>query len=137
MVDIAVTAANVAQSTGANIKSGTTGAAVTAGQSLYIDTANSNVLKLADADDTALTATVCGIAINTAASGQIVNYQSQGTINPGGTAVVGTIYVASGTAGGIAPSTDLASSDYTTIIGVGTASNAIALRILVSGVQVP
>lgn len=136
MADLTVTAANVAKVSG-TIQYGTAGAAITAGQSLYLDS-SANTLKLLDADDTPATATFAGIAINNAASGQPVAYLAPGaTINPGATVTVGEIYVASGTAGGIAPEGDLASGDYVTIIGVGLTSSTMYLVGYSSGVQVP
>jgi hypothetical protein len=51
------------------------------------------------------------------------------TIGAGAAPAVGTIYCLSATAGGIAPSADLATGNRTTILGVGAATNAIVLRV--------
>lgn len=136
MTDISITAADVIPSNGARTIEGVSGGTITAGQVVYLDTAT-NTYKLADADDTAAKAVVAGIALNAASAGQPVTIQVQGTIDPGGTVVVGEIYVLSGNAGGIAPEGDLASGDYVSIIGVGTTAALISLFIKNSGVQVP
>ena len=137
MVDVSVTASGVLPESGAEIQSGYAGATITAGQALYKDSSDSNSLKPADADDTSAKATVVGIALNSASDGQPVDYQTRGNIDIGGTVTVGTVYVLSGTAGGICPAADLATGDYTSIIGVGVDADSIKLGILNSGVQVP
>lgn len=136
MADITVTAASVVPATSYRFVDGTAGATITAGQVVYLDT-SVNTYKLADADDTAAKAAAAGIALNGASSGQPVRVQTGGNINPGGTVVVGTIYVVSGNLGGIAPHGDLAQNDYVTVLGIGTTASNISLNIHASGVQVP
>ena len=135
-VDLSITAANVAASSGAQYADGTAGATITAGQAVYLD-ASANTYKLADCDATAATAVIAGIALNGASSGQPLKIQTAGTISIGGTVTVGEIYVLSGTAGGIAPEGDLAQNDRVVIIGVGLTSSTIALRLYNSAVLVP
>lgn len=141
MADLTVTAANVAKVSG-NVRHGTAGATITAGQVVYFD-ASAGTWKLAVADGigaaTAATAGSggLGIALHGAASGQPLTVQYDGVINPGATVTVGVIYCASpATAGGIAPSADVSSldNDYVTILGVGTTAAQITLGILASGV---
>jgi hypothetical protein len=128
MADLTITAASCLTVDG-NYATGVAGAAITAGQALYIDTANSNVLKLADCDASALASTVAGISLHAAASGQPIRYQTSGTITVGGTMTAGKIYVASATAGGIAPSADLTTNWRTSIIGVATSTTVLTLGI--------
>lgn len=135
MADLTVTAANVVAGANARIVPGTAGATITAGQLVYLD-ATDNKFKLADAD-AAASAVLAGIALNGGANNQPIDVQFGGRINPGATVVVGTIYVASSTAGGIAPVSDLGASDYVSIIGVGVTAALIELQIHNSGVQVP
>jgi len=117
MADLSITAANVAQGTGAILRQGTAGATITAGQPLYIDTGDSNKLKAADADSTALTSTVAGIALHAASDGQPIKYIESGALFvPGATLTQGEVYVLSGTAGGIAPIGDLGSGDYPVVL---------------------
>jgi len=142
MADVSVTAANVARvaSSGVagqdtQIDNGFAGASITAGQSVYKDA--NGVYQLADANLSAVAAVTKGIALNGAASGQPLAVAIGGTMNPGFTVTVGTIYVQSATAGGIAPSTDLTTGWRTTVIGVGLTSTSLGLVMYSSGVAVP
>lgn len=117
MADISITATNVISTTGAVYGSGTTGAAVTAGQALYLDS-NTNTLKLA-ITTSAAAADAVGIALHAAGSGQPMKYQTAGDITIGGTIVAGQTYVTSTTAGGIAPVTDATAGQFTKILIMG------------------
>lgn len=136
--DISVTAGNVVAYTSPtpSYTDGNAGETITAGQVVYLKTSDNEFYK-ADCDATAATAVVHGIALNGASDGQPIRIQKSGDINPGGTVVVGKIYVLSGTAGGIAPVDDLAQGDRVSILGVGVTSSKITLKITNSGVQVP
>jgi len=136
MADLSQTAANVALSSGTK-KGGTYGDTITAGMPLYQDASDSDHLKPADAEDTAAKAVCIGIALNNGADGQPGSYAPSGSVvNLGVTLTVGTIYVLSA-AGKIAPSTDLASGDYVTVLGVATTAALLQLTIINSGVEVP
>lgn len=138
MADVSITANNVAPGTGALTEQMVAGATITAGQVVYKDTSDSDKAKLADSNSaTALARSPYGIALNGAASGQPVVVLKAGLITIGGTVAVGTIYVLSGTAGGIAPSTDLASGMYTSIIGIATTAAILSVAIREGGVAVP
>ncbi len=129
MTDISVTAASVVKGTTSAVKTrdGILGATVTAGQCVYMDTADQRV-KVCDSDSaTALARTFWGIALNGGASGQPVVAQYAGPITIGGTVEVGRVYVVSDTAGGIMPSADLEAGDYTNAIGVGISATQILL----------
>ena len=134
MADLTITAANVLQSTGSQVRTGTAGATITAGQVVYVDASAANVLKLSDTDASAAAANAVGIALHGASSGQPLDYQVSGNITIGATVAVGEVYVGSGTAGGIAPVADLATADYTTVIGVGITTAIIKMGILHGGV---
>lgn len=134
MADLSITAASVTLTSGST-QSGTAGASITAGQALYVDTSDSNKLKLADANDTAAKAVVAGIALHAAASGQPIKYATaDAVINPGATCTVGEIYVVSTTAGGIAPVADYTTGQYLGLIGYATAAGALKLICQTSGV---
>lgn len=137
MADLTVTATGVLAASGAGKARGTAGGTITAGQPLYIDSSDSNKLKPCDADASAAAAACVGIALHGAASGQPIEYQQSGDINPGATVTVGESYYVSDTAGGIKPAADLVSGDYVTFLGVGTTASNIKLGLLVSGVAVP
>ena len=138
MADLTVTAANVVKGSRAKIVSGTYGATVTAGQTVYADPADSDRYKLADADSaTAAVRATAGIALNSGSASQPADVQEGGRINPGATVVVGTIYVQSDTPGGIMPAADLETGDFVTVLGVGVSASQIDLNIHRSGVAVP
>jgi hypothetical protein len=134
MADITVTAASVVPVAGFGFLDLTAGATITAGQTVYIDTANSNVAKLADADASALTATVAGVALHSASTSQPIRIITSGDYNPGATLVAGKLYVQSSTAGGIAPVADLTTGWRTSIIGVATTTSNMSLVIKNTGV---
>lgn len=135
MADITITAASVLQSSAASISTGVAGVAITAGQALYKDAADSNKLKLADDDNTAATAEIVGIALNGAAAGQPLAYLTADTdLAIGGTTVAGTIYVLSDVAGAICPWADKASGDRLVLIGIGKAANKMRLLLLNTGI---
>jgi hypothetical protein len=136
MADLVITAANVVADS-VSKQEYTAGATITAGQAVYIDTASDNVVKLAQSDGTALEATVKGVALNSASSGQPVLIAVSGDLDIGATVAIATVYVVSATAGGICPVADLATSDYLSIIGVGTAADNLKINILNSGVEKP
>lgn len=135
MTDLTITATSVVKSTGSKTKTGIAGAAITAGQVVYVDTGDSNKIKVVDSDSaTALAREVAGIALNGASSGQPVTYQWDGRITVGATVAVGTIYVASDTAGGIMPAADLETGDYTSILGIAVSTTELDLQIHNGGV---
>jgi hypothetical protein len=136
MADVSVTATAVVKGSDTLLSDGILGATVTAGQTVYLDS-STNTYKLADANASSTTATLAGIAMNGGASGQPVKVATAGSINPGFTPTVGTIYVQSGTAGAIAPAADLVSGWYTSIVGVGTAATSLKILNVNSGVAVP
>lgn len=135
MADISVTAASVKKNSKTIIGSGTAGETVTAGQAVYKNA--DGKLYLADADLSKAAAAAVGVALHGASADQPLEYVEGGEYEAGGTTAVGTIYVASGTAGGIQTAGDLASNDWTTVIGVGGASNTIKVNIFASGQQLP
>jgi hypothetical protein len=137
MADLTVTAANVAPGTDATIERNyNAGATITAGQTVYLST-TTNTWLLADANLSQAAAVLGGVALNGAASGQPLAVLTRGNLNPGATAVVGMVYVLSGTAGGIAPVADGVTGWYTSILGIGTTASNIAVNIQVSNVAKP
>ncbi len=136
MSDISITAASVLAGANAKRRVGKAGATITAGQVVYEDSSDSNKFKLADADASAATAKVAGIALHGASSGQPLEIDSDDDdFTPGGTLSLSAagdtgIYVLSGTAGGIAPVDDLAAGDYPVILGVAKSATKMILKII-------
>lgn len=127
MADLTVSASGIAKGTNATFDTGVAGASITAGQPLYKDTANNNVLK--PAVNTSSTAcVVAGIALHAAATGQPIQYQTSGDLYMTGTTLpVGSVYVLSATAGGMCPVADLEATtgtSYCTIIGGTTVTGS-------------
>lgn len=127
-VDYTVTAANVTKGTGATvINSYLSGAAITAGQAVYLDT--NNAWQLADANGASALRQATGIALNSApGSGQPLSViQGGDDFTPGFTISANTVVILSATAGGLAPIADITTGWYGNIIGVGCGSNKIKL----------
>jgi len=137
MADLSVTAANVLAGATAQIVTGVAGATITAGQPLYADASDGGRLKPADANASAAAAAVVGIALHASLDEQPVSYVRVGLVNLGATLTVGQIYVASATAGGVAPVSDLATGHYVTILGVAKTAAELDLAINVSGIAKP
>lgn len=119
MADLTITKANVLPSTGARYGTGIAGGTVTAGQSIYKDSTDSNSLKPADANVSA-SAAVVGIASHDALDGQPLRYFTGGVVAFGSIITAGEIYVASAAAGGIAPIADLPQASVTVTADAGT-----------------
>lgn len=138
MADVSITASAVAPISGSSYDTrtvdGIAGATITAGQTLYLDSAT-NTLKLADANASLAAATVAGISLHAATSGQPIKYANGGEYTCGFTAVVGGVYVNSTTAGGIAPVADVTSDNYTTVLGIARTAAILRLGIQTAGVH--
>lgn len=128
MADLTITAANVVSYGTTSI--GTAGATITAGQVVRLNTSLQLVLA---SDDSATNASIAGIALHGASSGQPLAYHVKGSIDVGATLSVGKVYVVS-TSGAICPVDDIASGEYITILGVATASNRLLVNVTKSGV---
>jgi hypothetical protein len=127
MVDITITAANVIAGSNARVETGTAGASVTAGQVVYLDSAD-NRLKLADSDGaSAPIRAPRGFALHAAANGQPLTIQKSGDITIGGTLSPGVTYYLSDEPGAICPFADLATGDFP--VSVGIAKTAAILTV--------
>ena len=103
MADLSITAASVVARGGSKAKNGAAGAAVTAGQLVYLEK-SSGTYKLADSNSgTAEARSPDGIALNAAAVGQPLRVLVEGPITIGATLTAGVAYYASATPGGICP----------------------------------
>lgn len=137
MAALTITAANVARGSDAQTATTTAGGTLTAGMLLYLDTtdrdsAGNPKAKAADADaGSDLVATVAGVALHAAVSGQPVTYQYAGSYTHGGTSVLALVYVLGGTAAGdINPSADLTTNWRCSVWGVATSTTVIKIGIL-------
>ena len=134
MADLTITAGNVIAGSDARIAQGVAGATVTAGQVVYLDSADGR-FKLADSD--AATAPVrlpAGIALNGASNGQPLSVAQAGSVTMGATLVAGTTYYLSDEPGGICPLGDLTTGDFTVVVGMATTAAVLVVHIQSSGV---
>ena len=135
MADISVTVASVVADSGYKYRDEIAGATITAGQPCYLDSTDSYKAKTADANASAATAAVKGIALHAALAGQPVRLITSGylTVSASGVLTVGTWYVCGSGAGGIAPSADLTSGEYSSRLGVATTTNKLRVDLLATG----
>jgi hypothetical protein len=134
MADLSVTAASVLAGAGRSPEYGVAGAAITAGQVVYRDSAD-NKFKLADSNSaTAAVRSPYGIALHAAAANQPLAVHRRGPITIGATMTAGGIYALSETPGGIQPAADLATGEYPTVIGIATSTSVLDVDIQESGV---
>src|SRR5688500_13099898 len=100
MANLAITAANVLASANALKLEGVAAEAITAGQPVYKAATDGNRLNIADANTSAATSAVIGIALHGAAAGQPLTYvYEDSAFTPGGALPVGQTYCVSATAG--------------------------------------
>lgn len=134
MADLSITAGNVIPQSNALIDWGFAAVTIAAGDAVLRDPAT-GLVTLADADAGAEESVCSGIAVASATAGQPIPFQTAGDVAIGSTGTAeGTILVVSDTAGNLAPSGDLDSGWYTTIIGVMATANLLKLRLYSSGV---
>ncbi len=135
MVDITITPANTIAGANAVTEQGRAGAAVTAGQVVYLDPAD-GLLKLADCNSgTAAARSPRGIALHAASINQPLLIQRSGPLTLGATLVAGVAYYLSGTAGGIRPVADNIAGDFPVILGLATSTTVLAVSIQEAGVS--
>lgn len=129
--DLSVTAASVVPGARAKTVVGTAGATITAGQLLYFDS-SAGTYKLADANASATTATVVGIAATGASASQpIVVITEDDDLTVGATlSMTAPIYCCSATAGGIAPSADLTTGWYPGVVLVAKSTTKAVFKIV-------
>lgn len=131
MSDLSITAGNVVSGSNAVTESGFAGAAITAGQAVYRDTAG--LYQLADSNGAAALRVPRGIALNSAGANQPLAIQRQGDITIGATLTAGVAYYMSDTPGGICPLADVGSGEYACIIGIAKSTTVLSIGINASG----
>lgn len=134
MVDIVITVASVVAGGSALTDTGTAGAAVTAGQAVYLE-GSTWTYKLADNNSaTAEARTPTGVALNGAAANQPLKIVKSGPVTIGATLTAGVAYYLSDAPGGICPVADLLTGEYPCIIGIATSTTVLNVGIQASGV---
>lgn len=127
--DLSITTTNFVPGARAVKSIGTAGATITIGQLLYFDSA-AGTYKLADANASATTAAVVGIAASAAAVGQpVIVITEDDDLTPGGTlSMSAPVYAVSGTAGGIAPTADITTGWFPSAIIVAKSTTKCIFR---------
>lgn len=138
MADLSIAAASVVAGNGAPTKTGVAGAAVAAGEVVYLDTATTGKWQLADSDAASAeargqTANI-GIALNSAAANQPIVVQTGGAVTLGAVLTAGTAYYLSDTPGKICPLTDVTGGDYFVLLGLAASTSVLNLDVQYSGV---
>jgi hypothetical protein len=135
MADLTITAANVVAGAGATVdRNHNAGAAITAGQVVYLD--SDGTYKLADDNSATAAARVAsGIALNGAASGQPVAVLTSGPVTIGAAVTVGVGYYLSANPGGICPAADLGSGQYPSLLGFAISASVLNVAITGAGVS--
>jgi hypothetical protein len=134
VADLTITAADVVAGTNAQTGFGTAGATIAPGDLIYRHATNKTLL-LADANSSATTATVEGMALNAATSGQPVKWVSDGEVTVGAVLTVAQSYIASTNAGKVAPISDLASGSWLAYAGYAKTTSILVIKRINSGVQ--
>lgn len=138
MADLSVTSSAVVAGNGAPTKTGTAGAAIAAGEVVYLDTATTGKWQFADSDAASAeargqTANI-GIALNSAAANQPIVVQTGGAITLGAVLTAGTAYYLSDTPGKICPVADVTGGDYFVLLGLAASASVLNLDVQYSGV---
>lgn len=137
MTVLTITAASVVPGSNRVTATGFAGETITAGKAVY-KAAATGLWMLSDADSaTAEARSVGGIALTGSSLNQPIVVQTDGDITLGATLAIGTIYCLDTTAGGICPSTDVASNEYVAVIGIARTAAILQMKINNSGVAVP
>ena len=133
MADLNVTTNGViAANSNTVVATGYSAAAINAGQVLYLN--SSQQLATAAASSSTQAGTVVGVALNsTLTANQLVTYASAGDVvlpTSGTLLTNGAEYILSVNAGGIAPSTDAANSNFITHLGLAVSPTTLRLNIM-------
>jgi hypothetical protein len=105
---------------------------------IWADASDQSKMKNADANLSALGATVRGLALTPAVAGQWVSYITAGDVDLGSALLtMGVAYVLSRNAGKICPIADLASGDFLTIVGYPVTTQILRVRMVITGIQKP
>jgi hypothetical protein len=126
--DLAINPNTVFFSSNAKYTHGTAGASIAIGDLVYLDVTD-NKWKLADANLSLAASKVQGVASTAAVSGQRVYicYEDPG-FNCGQFTGGGTVFVLSTNPGKIAPSADIVSGMYVSVVGVGTTNSGATMN---------
>jgi len=124
MADLSITAANVGVGSTAILRIVQVGETVSHSQPVYLKTSDGKYWK----DDADLADENRGITLTAASADGYAVIITDGDFRPGATLVVGETYIVSATAGAICPIGDLASGDYSKILGQATSASNLYVK---------
>lgn len=129
MAALTITAAQVLPTADTQLTFGTAAVAITAGQSIYLDTTTST-WKLFDANDSAANTQPPAVALTSSGALQPIVVAVGGTITLGAGAAptLALAYICGATPGDIAPISDLASNWKLALLGAGGATNTLVMK---------
>lgn len=136
MADVIVTTGSVAiKSLNRRATTGTGGAALTAGQFVYLDAGTNRYKGAVNSSEAA--ATCRGLTTDPTADGEFIAiYGQDGTVvDLGATLTEGTWYTVSSTAGNIHPYADLLSTEWLSWVGYGNGDGDLVMYLINTGTQ--
>jgi hypothetical protein len=134
MPDLVITAANVVASGDATTATGIAGAAITAGQAIYVEPTTGRYVQADSNSANVPQRRASGVSLNAASIGQPVSVVTQGDVTIGSTVVAGTAYYLSDTPGGICPFADVGTGEAVCLMGIAKSTTVLALAIQFPGV---
>jgi len=132
MADITVTAANVKATSNSTAVRVQYGEAIDQGEPVYLKAADSKYW-LCD-NVAAASAAIVGVALTPNIADGYGFVQTTGSIDLGATLAIGTTYVVSATAGGIAPEADIGTGEFVSILGVASSTALLRMDISNTGI---
>lgn len=130
---LSITAANFIPGANAKLRQGIAGDTITQGQTLYVKSSD-NRLWLGDANASAETALIVGLACNAASAGQPVDYvYDDDDLTMGATLVTTSVYVAGATAGAIEAASAIVTGWYVTVLFVPKSTTKAVLKLVAGG----
>lgn len=130
---LSITASGFIPGANAKIKQGIAGETITQGQTLYLKSSD-NRLWLGDANASAETALIVGLAANAASAGQPIDYvYEDDDLTVGATLAPTSVYVASATAGAIDASSAIVAGWYVTVLFVPKSTTKAVLKLVAGG----
>lgn len=131
MSNLAITPADVVPGPNSTPARGTAGAAIEAGDLIYKDATQK--IQLSDADGAVAAQAVQGMAVNSAALGQPVNFVGEDDDLDVGAAIEGKPYFLSETAGKMCPIEDLQPDSKAIFVGIGKADGKLNFKPVAGG----
>ena len=133
MADVPVTPADVAPTAGIKPKTGIATEAIDAGEAIFVGIPTGTGLppvSLADSTDLSGGHVLGGIAVNSCAADQPINYITEDIdFNPGFVSLQGEIYILGAAPGKVAPVADLSIGEFPVVVYFGKVNGKVNLSV--------